>query len=632
MMVFVRIWILLAAFLVAAGWILSAIHSLNRAGYLIAIGIAIITLFFFRRFISWPSSENIRRTFWRIWRRCHRPAPFLFAILALLTLISGLLYAPYNSDTYSYRLPRIMHWLGHEGWHWIRTGDQRMNVIAPGYEWIATPVILFTGTDRFLFVINWIPYLMAPGLIFAVLRYFGVAGRVAWWWAWVLASGWCYVLQAASVVNDQFSLVFAQGAVALAMKSRETGRMGDFWISMLAAALMTGVKQTNIPLVAIWLVFAAPQFASALRRPFQMAAVLPLAILVSSIPTMLLNIHYAGNWSGLNLIQADYPDWRMELKSPFWGIVGNAFALPLQNLAPPFFPGSATWNKAMDKFVQTGFGSHFQSFEGFGHLSSGMSESSAGIGLAITLLTILSFAAAWMFSRTMPAERAAGSRSWLRFLPWLILPVFMAKAGEAQNARYLAPYYVFFFPTMLVWRGHLRLVQKGWWRALVLLCMVSSACLVVVNTKRPLFPARTILANLAASHPKSHSIALLNRAYSDTSSLSNLKQALDQTLPSDETLVGYAAVRNNEAEMALWLPMSSRRVERVVRTDTPLDLSERRIHWVVIQDAPSVDCPDLSVWMKKYNATLVSDIPFHGHTMGQGDTMSHVYVLRLHNS
>ena len=38
----------------------------------------------------------------------------------------------------------------------------------------------------------------------------------------------------------------------------------------------------------------------------------------------------------------------------------------------------------MDHFVQTPFGSHFASFERFGFLTSGISENTAGIGLALS--------------------------------------------------------------------------------------------------------------------------------------------------------------------------------------------------------------------------------------------------------
>ena len=42
----VRIWILLSAWLVGAGWILSALHQLNRAGYAMVFALAGATVFF----------------------------------------------------------------------------------------------------------------------------------------------------------------------------------------------------------------------------------------------------------------------------------------------------------------------------------------------------------------------------------------------------------------------------------------------------------------------------------------------------------------------------------------------------------------------------------------------------------
>jgi len=179
----VRIWILISTLLVSAGWVLSAIHQLNRAGYAVVFLLAAVAGFgLWRR--SRPAVGTVKASWHRIWRRFRRPAPLLFLVLVLLSLASGLLYAGLNWDANAYRLPRVLHWLGAGQWHWIRTADIRMNVTGCGFEWLSAPLLLFTGTDRFLFLINWTTYLLLPGLVFSIFTRLQVRPRVAWWWMW----------------------------------------------------------------------------------------------------------------------------------------------------------------------------------------------------------------------------------------------------------------------------------------------------------------------------------------------------------------------------------------------------------------------------------------------------------------
>ena len=104
-----------------------------------------------------------------------------FFLLVLLALLSGSLQPDLDYDANAYRLPRVFHWLWFEQWHWIRTFDARMNISGCGFEWLSAPLILFTHTDRLLFFINWISYLLLPGLIFSAFIRLQVRPRVAWW-------------------------------------------------------------------------------------------------------------------------------------------------------------------------------------------------------------------------------------------------------------------------------------------------------------------------------------------------------------------------------------------------------------------------------------------------------------------
>ena len=190
----VRIWILLSVLLVFSGWFLSAIHELNPVGYIVMLGVFAIAFFFWLN----QSKKRIRPARWlHIFKqRFHRPAPLLFLALALLSLAAGALYVSVNNDSNEYRIPRVWHWLAEGRWHWIRTLDFRMNAAGCNFEWLGAPLMLFTRYDRCLFLTNWISYLMLPGLIFSVFTRLKVRPRVAWWWMWILPSGFCYAMQA----------------------------------------------------------------------------------------------------------------------------------------------------------------------------------------------------------------------------------------------------------------------------------------------------------------------------------------------------------------------------------------------------------------------------------------------------
>ena len=243
------------------------------------------------------------------------------------------------------------------------------------------------------------------------------------------------------------------------------------------------------------------------------AAVVAAGLLVSILPVSIFNFQHFGNWCppdapGLAAISGK----SFQLDSPFWGIVGNAFCIPVQNLLPPFFPWSESWNVMMDRFVQTPFGSHFSSFEHFGQLSlgsHGVTEDNAGIGLGICTVILISVLAARCFSKKSKTEIIAVNRTarLLRLAPWALLLLFMAKVGTYDNARQLAAYYPFFFPLFLNGSGQMQLTRQTWWQRFCLLVMAVTAAMLLVSRDRPLFPAQTVLGKLQSNYPHSKIVA-----------------------------------------------------------------------------------------------------------------------------
>ena len=607
-----RTWVFFSAWLVGAGWCLSALHQLNRIGYacflLLGLGVIIAAR---RCFQAGAGKFRLPRP------RFRRAAPRLFLLLALLSLVSGISYAGLNWDANAYRLPRIMHWLGAGQWHWIHSADLRVNVAGCGFEWLAAPLVLFTGSDRLLFLINWIPYLLLPGLVFSVFTRLQVRPRVAWWWMWFVPAGWCFALEAGSIANDGFAAVYALAAVDLALRARVTGQAADLWLSMLAAALVTGVKQTSAPLAALWLVAAFPCWRLACRYPLAAAGAAVLAALVSILPVTVANLVHTRS-----LLPLDYAGLGNFKLNPFWGVAGNAIAIPAQNLLPPFYhllpPFTVNWGPiaiAMQaNFLHSDFGRHFAGFENFLLLShgSGITEENAGLGLGVCALLLVAVLRARRNAGAGPVVPQDRQLWWLRLLPYGLLVIFMAKVGNYQNARQLAPYYPFLLPALLVQPGHLRVVGWRVWRWLGGAVMVLTAIMIVTLVDRPLFPAARMFQWLSAQYPSSAVLwkewDIYQNSYFRTFELR--RAALRQLPARPEPVVGFYARNNGADEFTAWLPLDGHRVERVSPDDTPETLARAAVHSVIVSDLTLQETGETAAgWAARFHATLLDGFP-----------------------
>jgi hypothetical protein len=617
----VRLWVLLSALLVGAGWALSLCHELNRIGYGMVLGIAAMGGMVLARTRTWSGIMSlIARQFWR---RRHYPLPLLFYVLAALSLTGGLLYVTTDGDGMAYRVPRVLHRLWREQWHWIPTQDPRMNIAGTGFEWLCAPLILFFHTDRYIFLINWLSYLMLPGLIFSVFIRLGVSRRVAWWWMWLLPSGWCYIMQAGSGHNDSFAVIYALASVDLALRAREKENPGDLWRSLLAAALATGVKQTDLPLALLWMIAAWPSRRMFLQRPLTGALVTILALLVSALPMAIMDFNHTGTWTGIPAAE------RTEIHSPFWGIAGNLFCIPLQNLMPPFFPWADRWNEVMRHFQTSSFGAHFSSFEAFGRLQHSVSEETAGIGLGICILLLAAPLARCLGGRTERVSArppATGLARSLRLAPWFLLLIYMAKVGTFENARQLAPYYVFLFPVLLLMPAYVILDRRLWWQRLCLLVMLATAFLLITSRNRPLFPFQTVTARLLTKYPQSGLLEKLNNSFHLRSSFAQFRNLFQKTIPANESLIGYLTTAGG-AEPGLSLPLGRLKVERMLPGETPAQLRRKGIRFIVVDDAGlKTQNATIQDWLLKCNGQLADQMTLFASPY---DPPIHNYLVRL---
>ena len=592
----------------AAGWVLSGLGALNRGGYAVVFGLGALALWQTRG--NWAAEWRDRsRGPAVIRRRFTKALPFLFAVLASLVLLGAALYPPSNHTAVTYRLPRVLHWLAAEQWHWIHTGNYRMNNRACGIEWMSAPLMLFTRSDRCLFLLNFIPFLLLPGLVYSTLTRLGVRCRVAWAWMWLLPTGYAFLLQAGSTGNDTFPTVYALAAMDFALRARMSGRQSDFCLSIVSGALLTGAKASNLPLLLPWavlLLWARPRVKI---RWTPTLGILLLAALVSFLPTAILNVIYCGDWSGLRLERAG-----MDMKNPIVGIWGNSLLFLLQNFAPPFFPLAGWWNQhALTILPGAIVGPMNANFEqGYHTFSELPTEDWAGLGFGVSLLLAISVVAAWRRrAKGAPLSGLALAmptmlRTAVLLSPWVALLAYCMKSGMVTGARLISPYYPLLLPALLFWGGHAGLVRTGWWKMLAKAVMVLAIPVLVVTPGRPLWPAHTVLSSLHSAYPDKPLLERALKVYSVYEVRSDPLAGVRTLLPASVKVVGFLGTED-DPEISLWLPFGTRRVQDILLEDSAVAIRGPGVEYAVVGGFKlSTSGVSLEDWLQRVQAQLVT--------------------------
>ena len=445
-----RSWIIFSSWAVLTGWGLGLTGHLDRKCYawgLVSLAGFLIFAYFKLSFRFFPVASPFRRLF-LLWKRGSvRPKsllfslPLLFVLVSLLSLLGGILYNPSNYDGLSYRIPRLLHWFDTGCWHWITTPNSRQNFSAPGFEWLAAPLLVFFKTDRLFFLIIWISFLLLPGLLFRTFRLAGISPKTCWWWMWFLPLGYGYVLQSGSIGNDAFATVYALASVSLVLSADRKESFSDFGLAFLSVALLTGTKASNLPL-------ALPLFVAMLLRYRVWISNIPkllpwtaIALMISFVPTAVLNHKYTGSWTGDATNQT-----KVALTNPPAGLLGNSLMLGYFSLQPPLLFSPSKTNNLLSSLVPAELkGWLLERFPRF-ELKIGEipMEESAGLGLGLTACLAL-----WIYK----GRRNPISLPILREQPWFFLGMaglgsllfYMGKMGSESTARLLLPYYPFLF-------------------------------------------------------------------------------------------------------------------------------------------------------------------------------------------
>ena len=572
--------------------------------------------------------DSCRPPSWhRLSVRFRRPFPALFLLLACLVFLGGMLYAPSNYDATTYRLPRVLSWLAEGHWFWIHTATVRMNDRSCGWEWIMAPVLLFTRSTRALFLINFIPFLLLPGLIFSMFTRLGIRGRVAAAWMWLVPTGYAFLLQAGGVGNDAFAAVYALAAIDFALRAAKSRSFADAALSCLAIALLGGAKTGNLPLMLPWLVVFLPAIPILLKRP---VLLLPLGLVscaASFLPMAVLNHLHCGDWTGFVLEPV------LASRNPIAAIVGNSLMFLIGNFVPPLFPFTAVWNSSFLGWLPLGLG-HFlaANFEpGFYRLGELPIEDGAGLGFSLSVLLVYSWLAAFRQGGPAQVVCVATVRQRRLFLLCVLvaLLVFFAKSAMEALPRLLAAYYALLIPALLASPAQEILVRRRTWRYLAIGLTLLALPVLVLNPSRPLWPAKSFFARLDGDSHR-----LMRRAqdvYSVYERRSDTLAPLRAHLPADCGVVGFAALPN-ESPLSLFYPVGTRKVEFILDRDSPEEVRARGIQFAVISGAELERIGNsIEQWAKRYGADVVSSEEIKALIV-QGPVVWHVVKFKAEGS
>ncbi|HSU52842.1 MAG TPA: hypothetical protein VLT36_02140 [Candidatus Dormibacteraeota bacterium] len=542
--------------------------------------------------------------------------PLAFFVLSLLAFLGGAIHAPNNYDGLAYRTPRVLHWLAASQWHWIHTDFASLNTRGNGWEWVSAPLLSLTGSDRTLFLINTICFLLLPGRIFGLFTKLGVSPRLSFYFMWLLPTGYCYLLQAGSIANDLFGAFFAIVAVEFALRARQSGSLPELWIAILAIALATAGKAFNIVLGLPWLLAIFPALLFMLKRPLASAAVIVIGLTASLVPSALLNIHYCHDWSGQSVSNTAST---MATGSPGLHVIINALLLLLHNFTPTVFPWANAWHTLMQRVIPPALSKtlhyHFEPFGAEFSTSEMQMEEMAGLGFGFCLLLVVLFVFRKRWLRRRSAAQADPPVSWLSWLTrtstlvfmgsWLAAIFLMSQSGLACPGRYLAPFYSLLVASLFggkeVTRGFIRSRAARWMAGGV---FVLAFLLVVISPARPLWPAVTVLRHFGAGG-SSH--ALVRRAwtvYSVYAERDDGFRPVRAVLPPDANVIGL--VTFDDPETSLWRPFGSRRVVHICVDDHYEQIEKRGVKYALVSGTLlSQHQIRMADWLARTRAELV---------------------------
>ena len=494
-------------------------------------------------------------------------------MLAGLALVGGILYMPSNYDALAYRTPRVLSWLAEKHWFWIPDARGWHNTRATGFEWLTAPILLLARSDRFLFLLNFVSFLLLPGLVYGLLHRLGVSEAPAWHWMWIFPSGLCFVLQAGSVANDVYGVILVLASIVFALRAKENQSVRDSFF--LPSRGTDDKREKQQPAAAAAMVhrsFAKPPSVLAQAVSGNHCDWTRHDLFATSQPFAQYQVRGRLDWTegGGCLDASPQPDERNRLQR--WIALTSEILVPV-------FPIASVWNKNLPRIMPESWRTMLDGFAEGGWASYKLRELAGeeytGLGCGVASCCCSTWYVVFSASECGSYVQVYGIERGLEIAADIVaVPGFSRVYGKirvAAPSRLIAPYYGLFLPAVLCFSNSAGLVLTRAWRAFAWFSFGCAAVVLILSPARPLWPAQTIMTRLRKSSPVPFTERLLN-VYSVYRERPDCFERFRKLIPESTQKLGLVAVA--DPETSLWRPFGSRRVLQVLRSTTQGELGE----------------------------------------------------------
>ena len=617
------LWILWAAWCQWCGWGLSCAYQLDGWGYLAALPILLGAGWWWLNATATAgiSPRFSQLTKWR--RRFARPLPLIYFSIAALSLAAALLHSPWGFDATTYRLPRVLDWWAAHQWYWIGTIDRRLDFSSTGFEWQMLPVIIFTHTDRLIFLLSWIPFLLMPGLVFFAFRIFGISPRSARRWMWLLPSGFCFALQCSGLQNDGYMVGYTLVFIAFTALAYRRRRAVFLWLALLAVALLTSAKLSNLPLLLPLGLLLLPALRAVAWCNWKTLIILVLAMGCSFAPMAYLCWLHTGIWTGDPTDQ-----WNSHPRNTAGAFTANAIAMVTDAAQPPVFPIAKKLNALLEPLNQTSFMQWLRwaepNSDGI-HFGDMAYEGGAGLGFGLCFYLLFLWLMSW-FIKPVPRVATVNLPWAWRLAPWATwfsLGVILAELAFTHVTRYAASYYPLLLISIL-WLPRVAALERRKLAAVIAgLAMLAVVPVILLTPARPVIPVE----RLAQIFPRP-ALQTIAAKYHYWSVLRDDLAPLRNQLPTGVTRLGYAA-GFRDTPYGLWQPLGSREVVELglplgTKARPPTDLEYAVVTANGLQSRYGMSLPD---WLDFTRAEIVFEMKRSVSLVASDSTASDSWYL-----
>lgn len=535
---------------------LSALDQLTTSGYIVFFSFSALLLMR----LKIPQAIKTRHT---CFSRFSYPPALVWLAVAFLILIGSLWHLPSNYDAYSYRIPRMLHWLAEGHWYWINGPDSRYDFMAAMWEITALPILAITGTDRFLFLPNFFCFLMLPGATFSLMRLLGAGRCISRLTMWVAPTGYGFILQSGSLGSDLLGATLFLISLVYLCKWLRNSHSLFLFISALALGFSTATKVSNIAFGLPWLLLLAPSLPKLFQKPALLFGTALCGALFSYLPFAAWNLSHGSGFAG------DASSSAGKAGGPLLvSLAGNSIIWPAQNFAPPVFPIAARVQGIVEGAIPQPFLSSLKTqFEGAFKLGVGeiVTEDAAGLGFGTTLFACLLLLAKF-FPQGPPLSCPTP-----RHLPFLLsigmflsIGAFFLSTSMISISRILMPAYLPVIALLGIGRATDAAAKSRIFVGFAILLQLTAVVVLLLNPARPLLPVPGIASCfLPQESPLLKRIDTVYLAYGQRS---RALTPIVESLGSGTTEIAFVA-KADTLETGLWVPFGSRRILPIKAAD-----------------------------------------------------------------